>query len=211
MKIKFGFGTRAQPVSFIDPEEWAEKSPVWKQVHGTRAIELTQIGQECGEVDAFWTRTPRLPIAVKTADCIPILLKHADLKAVAAIHAGWKGVELHIIQNFFRSLPSAFSNPKEWVAMIGPSNRACCYEFGADLIQKFAIEFPTMELSQISPREGYFDLIAVVKHELGALGVQIESIHPDCTFCTRESDGTLRYLSYRRGDRNSRQYSGIIL
>ncbi len=211
MEIKFGFGTRLHAAPFADAKEWDKNAPQWKQVHGTEVAQVRVPQQECGEVDALWTSEVSLPIAVKTADCIPILLKRRDLQAVAAIHAGWKGIELHVISKFFEKLPESLADPKEWIAMIGPSNRVCCYEFGSDLIEKLGNAYPTLTPQEISPRPGYLDLITIARHELESLGIQIESVHPDCTYCAREPNGALRYFSYRQGDRNSRQFSGIML
>jgi len=183
--------------------------PKWKQVHGISVVEVIAADQECGEVDALWTRVPKLPIAVVTADCVPILMMNQVRGVVGAIHAGWRGTFQQIVPAFFRSLPPELKNPEEWVAVLGPSIRACCYEVSEDLIQQFKSEFPEMAAEQIEPSHRKLDLIEVNTYQLLCQGVNSVIIHPDCSFCKKDEDGDFKYYSYRRGDRKSRQYSVI--
>ncbi len=187
----------------------AVKLPHWKQVHGVSILEVTSSDQECGEVDGLWTRVPQLPIAVVTADCVPILLMNKNRKTVAALHAGWRGSFQNIVEAFFKSLPSDLSNGEEWSAVLGPSIRACCYEVSADLIQQFKTEFPEIASERIEPTPRKLDLIEVNVYQLLCQGVSEVFIHPDCTFCKKSDQGDFKYYSYRRGDRKSRQYSVI--
>ena len=213
--MNFSFGTHAHPV----PESfrnWEQVRPQWKQVHGVAVARVVAAGQACGEVDALWTTDPALPIGVITADCVPIFLVHTDPKtqkenAVAAIHAGWKGTEQEIVRIFLETLPIEYANPGNWKAHIGPSIRACCYEFGSDLIDAFAKRFPEIDRAALEPVHRRLDLIAIHCALLEKLGISVASIHSDCTFCSKSSDGQPRYFSFRRGDRKSRMYSLIQL
>jgi YfiH family protein len=204
------FGSVQEPFGEIPEGAWQSLRPRWKQVHGTSTGEVRHPGQELGEVDAVWTRVPELPIGVVTADCVPILLERADGKAVAAIHAGWRGTHARILAAFFRSLPPDLSDPREWVARLGPSVRACCYAVGEDLLERFARDFPEMPRPRWEPKPGHLDLIALNSAELLRLGARIAFVHPDCTLCAIR-DGVHMYSSYRRGDRESRQISMICL
>ena len=206
MSLRFEFGNRRNPIGTLDEAAWSLR-PRWKQRRGIGVAEVTCVNDECGEVDALWTRLPGIPLAVTTADCVPILLYRRDSGAIAAIHAGWEGTVQHIVPAFFASLPTDLSDPSGWIAKLGPSIRACCYEFGEDLIARFRNEFPALASDEITPRPRHLDLIAILSHELTNLGVTVESVDPHCTFCTRETNGELRFFSYRQGDRNSRQYS----
>ncbi len=202
----FQFGSREKPVQ-IEPGEF----PRWKQVHGTEVSEVLGPGQECGNVDGLWTCVPRQKVAVVTADCVPILLMNRKMGAVAALHAGWRGTHDRIIESFFHNLPQEFSNPKEWSALLGPSIRACCYEVSEDLIARFKFAFGDLNPSLIEPEHRKLDLIEVNIHQLLALGVEELVIHPDCTHCSKSLNGDPKYFSYRRGDRDARQYSVIWL
>jgi YfiH family protein len=210
MSLRVDFGNRKNPNGTWEKDVWEKLRPRWKQVRGAAIAEVHRHAEEVGEVDALWTREPGIPLGVTTADCVPILLYRKDLKAVAAVHAGWQGTILRIVPKFFESLPEDLRTPSEWIAKMGPSIRACCYEFGDDLLERFRSEFSDMAPEAITPVPRHLDLIAILTHELATLGVEIESIDPQCTFCTRETNGDLRFFSYRQGDRNSRQYSILM-
>ncbi len=205
--MNFGFGTRQQPLPLMTEK----KLPNWKQVRGAAVAQVQLEGENCGEVDALWTRQSGLPVGIITADCVPILVYRNDLKAVGAIHAGWQGTEKNIVEHFFHSLPADLADPKEWSAHLGPSIRACCYEFGADLLEQFVQKFSWIPRTQIEPAPRRLDLIAINSAVMNRLGVQIKSVHPDCTFCAKDEKSEFRYFSHRRGDRNSRMVSVIQL
>jgi len=214
--VSHHFGNALEPIGLISEAVWKECRPRWRQVHGVAVAEVSEARQDLGEVDAIWTRVPDLPIAVVTADCVPVLLEHREGTAVAALHAGWRGTEAKIIDVFFQNLACdpaillELSHPKNWVARIGPSIRSCCYSVGEDLLERFESTFREIPRSVLEPLPGKLDLVAVLKSRLIGLGVEIASIHPDCTFCTR-IDAVPKYFSYRRGDRDSRQYSMISI
>ena len=209
MRIAYHFGTKVKPIGLLDPAEWEQTRPDWKQVHGVSIAEVKSFHQACGQVDGLWTINEDQPIAVVTADCVPVLLYRKDQKAVAALHAGWRGVEQRILSHFFTTLPSEFSNPKDWVACLGPSIRACCYEVSPELIEQFQARFPKLSREKIEPTHRKLDLIGVLKYELDQLGTELQVLDPHCTYCAKNERGESLYFSYRRGDRNSRQYSMI--
>jgi YfiH family protein len=209
MSHRFAFGNREYPTGNLPQEVW-DLRPRWKQMRSIGVAEVKKPQDECGQVDALWTRETGIPLGVTTADCVPILLYRKDQKAVAAIHAGWEGTLQRIIPTFFRSLPLDLATPSDWIAKIGPSIRACCYEFGEELLTKFRSEFSDLPVEVMIPTARHLDLIAILSHELKALGVRVESIEPECTFHTRNGSGALVFFSYRQGDRNSRQYSIVM-
>jgi YfiH family protein len=202
----FQFGSCEKPVQFD-----AGVFPRWKQVHGTAIAEVLGPGQECGSVDGLWSCVPSQKIAVVTADCVPILMMNRKIGAVAALHAGWRGTYSGIVNEFLSGLPAEFSNPKEWSALLGPSIRACCYEVSEDLIQQFKAKFGELNPSLIEPEHRKLDLIEVNVHQLLECGVEEIVVHPDCTYCSKTAKGDFKYYSYRRGDRDARQYSVIWL
>ncbi|MBU6153418.1 MAG: polyphenol oxidase family protein [Bdellovibrionales bacterium] len=210
LRVIHHFGSRLTPFGVIPETEWRRLRPRWKQVHGVGIGRLDFPGQELGEVDGIWTELPDQPVAVVTADCVPIFLERSDLKAVGALHAGWRGTEARIIDAFFRSLPGRLANPGDWVAKIGPSIRSCCYRVGGDLLERFSSTFPDLLGASLEPLPGHLDLVAVNLAELRRLGVRVGLVHADCTFCSKDA-GTPNYFSYRRGDRDARQLSMISL
>ena len=206
----FAFGNKQNPVPVLCAEQGRDVRALrWKQVHGTKIVEVVNQDQDCGEADGFWTRQKSIVIGVITADCVPILLYRRDGRAVGAIHAGWRGVAQHIVRSFFESLPADYANPLDWCAVIGPSIRACCYEFGAKELVLIADQFRSLSLEKLNPSESKLDLLAPIKHELDELGVELATVNTVCTFCTEDGTAEQIYFSYRRGDRNSRQFSVI--
>jgi YfiH family protein len=76
--------------------------------------------------------------AVQTADCVPILIADTQGRAVAAVHAGWRGTAAHIASRVIEKFNTTFGIPAgELVAAIGPHNSVCCYEVGADVFEAF--------------------------------------------------------------------------
>ncbi len=102
------------------------------QVHGATALQVEGPGP-AGEADALVTLRPGLPLAVRTADCVPIIV-HAEA-AVAVIHAGWRGLQAGVLANAFTALVEEGGVPRR--AAIGPSIGPCCYEVGAEVVAAF--------------------------------------------------------------------------
>ncbi len=107
---------------------------VLRQVHGTRVVEVRRPGQHRGaSADAAWTAVPGVTLAVRTADCVPIVLYGADLNgggAVAAIHAGWRGLLDGIVPAALVELGR--QGIRHIRAVVGPHICPLHYEFGAD-------------------------------------------------------------------------------
>lgn len=93
--------------------------------------------------DALFTREPGFLLAVQTADCIPILLADTHVRAVAAIHAGWRGTLRRIAAKALGRMRMEFgTRPEDVVAALGPGIGRCCYEVGEDVAREFNAQFP---------------------------------------------------------------------
>lgn len=107
--------------------------------------------------DALITREKGVVLAVQTADCIPILLADAKNKAVAAIHAGWRGTIQRIAAKTVGRMQMEFgTQPKHVLAALGPGIGGCCYEVGHEVATEFAAQFPNAR----EWFEGPFDAVA---------------------------------------------------
>ncbi len=92
--------------------------------------------------DALVTDVPGLVLAVKTADCVPILLVDPRKRAVAAIHAGWRGMVKRIVEKTVGALRREYGcEPRALRAAIGPGIAACCYAVGDEVHQAFDSQF----------------------------------------------------------------------
>ncbi len=122
-----GLVARSRFCSDLDiPEAWA----VVDQIHGSDIVVANGPGH-MGEADGIVTSVPLLPVAIATADCVPVVL--IGQRAVAVIHAGWRGVAAGIVGEAFRLMDDEGS-PVD-AAVIGPHIGSCCYEVGPDVIE----------------------------------------------------------------------------
>jgi YfiH family protein len=207
-----GFGTLQEPIPADFAEDWEKKKVQWWQVHGTDVAEAEYPGQNCGKVDASYTRKMGLPIGVVTADCVPILLARKDGGAVAAVHAGWRGTQARILKALWGKLGSEGEKPSEWVAAIGPAIGPCCYEVSEELVQDFQKRFGSWAGAVPSPRK--LDLAEVNQRELRELGVKEIDVLRSCTRCSTVVSlgaNTPLFHSFRREGGGSRQYSLIMI
>jgi len=148
--------------------------------------------------DALVSRTPRILLAVKTADCVPILLGDAKTGAFAAVHAGWRGTSSSILLRAIEQLQSEYgTRPEDLRAAIGPAANSCCYEVGDEVIRVFKERFPESDYLFTPTREGRarIDLQAANRDQLISAAVSPDRVHlaPLCTM-----DRTDLFFSYRR-------------
>lgn len=178
------FGTAAAP----PPEGYA----TLQQVHSARVLEATGPGQT-GEGDAWITALGGVRVAVKTADCIPLLMYDPRHRAVAAVHAGWRGVVQNIARAAVEALSLRYGSRSEDVmAALGPAIGGCCFEVGPEVAVQFRELFP--ERNDLEGRTRV-NLIEAVVRQLRATGVQDRHIDrgAPCTFC-----GGREFFSWRR-------------
>ena len=187
------------------PGEWT-LTGCW-QVHSAdvRVVRSEQEAQPKPEVlgddiycDALVSRTPKILLAIKTADCVPILLGDAKTSAFAAVHAGWRGTSASIVLAAIRQLQSEYgTRAQDLCAAIGPAANSCCYEVGDDVIKAFKERFPKSDHLFAPTRENHarIDLHAANHDQLVSAGVQPDRIHiaPLCTM-----DRADLFFSYRR-------------
>jgi len=150
------------------------------------------------EVDALVTDRKGLALCVRTADCLPVLLYDKQAGAVAAVHAGWRGIAGGVLQATVGELSSRFgASPKRVYAALGPCIRPCCYRVGQDVAWAFR-EYRTDPgvLAPASGKGGWtLDLAAAARSILRKLGVKSDRIDSMdlCTSCERKE-----FFSHRR-------------
>jgi YfiH family protein len=128
--LVYGFGTRHSSL----PDNVA----TLRQIHSDIVLDAAGRNGCLGEGDALVSNHPRNPIAVKTADCIPILLVDESGRAVAAVHAGWRGTAQGIVRRAVEKMVAQFDTAtKKLHAAIGPGIRECCYEVGPEVAAQF--------------------------------------------------------------------------
>jgi hypothetical protein len=173
----------------------AELPVAWaKQVHSARVL-VAREGR-CGEGDAL-VGGEGLALSVASADCVPLLI--AAGPRVAAVHAGWRGIEAGVIPAAVARLVADAeaagddADPAAWSAWIGPAIGPCCYEVGPEVADRVAAASSD---EAIVPRPGgrpHLDLPIAALAQLVRAG--LGTVRPTL-WCTRcEPD---RLHSYRR-------------
>jgi YfiH family protein len=185
---RHGFGLRgaAEPPGTRRP----------RQVHGSEVADATAAA--LGEADAVVGRAPGVPVAVVTADCVPILLAAPAARVVAAVHAGWRGLAGGVIESALRALEAAGARGGELAAVVGPHIGACCYEVDDPVLARLRARFgAALDAAAVPTRPGHarVDLGALARAELlrelpqAALG----AFPGACTRCD-----AARFESHRR-------------
>jgi len=194
--------------------------PVWlRQVHGTQVADLDAVDLDAadfnttgagaaagvGPADAAFTRRPGRVCAILTADCLPILLAANSGDAVAAAHAGWRGLAGGVIEATVRALGVA---PERLMAWLGPAIGPRHFEVGAEVREALLQDdLQAADAFQANARGRYLaDLAALARRRLGALGIERIYGGGVCTY----TDGD-RYFSHRRDGITGRQATLIWL
>lgn len=177
------------------------------QVHGTdvRTVRSLQEAKPKPGVlgddeycDALISNGPKILLAVKTADCVPILIGDPVTRAFAAVHAGWRGTSASIVKLAIENLSREYGARAENMnAAIGPAANGCCYEVGSEVISVFKERFQEAEQLLTPTRAGHarIDLQTANRNQLIGAGIADSRIHvaPLCTM-----DRTDLFFSYRR-------------
>jgi polyphenol oxidase len=116
-------------------------APLWlHQLHGKEVVRATRalLGTGLPTADASWTNEPGVACTVQVADCLPVLLAADDGRAVAAAHAGWRGLAGGVLEAALQALCSGVGIAAHQVhAWLGPCIGPRRFEVGADVLQAF--------------------------------------------------------------------------
>jgi YfiH family protein len=117
-----------------------------RQVHGTTVLApedmAGEIGDELSAGDAWVSASADVVLTIRTADCVPILLVAPRARAVAAVHAGWRGTLDGVIEAAIGALRMRYdARTDEVSAAVGPAIGGCCYAFGAEHYDAFEARF----------------------------------------------------------------------
>lgn len=181
------------------------------QVHGTAICRIDEPPYETIEgVDAVMTNVPQLCIGVSTADCIPVLLSDPRHHAVCAVHAGWRGTVLRIVQKAVTAMGEAYASaPADLQAVIGPGISLDSFEVGDEVYDQFAEAGFDMPLISRREAKWHIDLPVCNCHQLIEAGVPMANIQLS-DICTYQQYD--HYFSARRlGIQSGRIYTGILL
>jgi hypothetical protein len=182
---------------------------VAKQVHGARVIRAGGNRQATAEEEgdalvAFRGTSPLLgplAVAIKVADCVPVLVADEATGAVGAAHAGWRGVVAGVLSATLYNLRAG----DRVIAAIGPCIGACCFEVGRDVAEQIQTAAGTDVVDRAAGDKAFVDLRKAVRAQLASKGVTRVDDVPGCTKCDPE-----RFFSYRRDGAGGGRHLGII-
>jgi polyphenol oxidase len=202
-----------------------------KQFHSDVICDFDSLLGEACNGDASITATPKLLLGIQTADCVPILLVDPKNRAIAAVHAGWRGTLRRIVEKTIGRMGMQFgTRPGNLLAAIGPAIGGCCYEVGTEVAAAFLSQFaqapewfdelrtgdepnPLQWLNQFPPghqpppKNVRLDLRKANRAQLIAAGVSPQNIFTNelCTACTPDL-----LFSYRKTGKESGRMMAAI-
>ncbi|MBM3284769.1 MAG: peptidoglycan editing factor PgeF [Candidatus Aminicenantes bacterium] len=209
--IYHGFGTSAwKEEDFRQGEEWTGYRLIHlKQLHSDIIHTILDVPDTILRGDALITALPGLFLIIKSADCVPVLLVDEKKRVIAAVHCGWKGTLLRLLDKVVSGMKTQFGSvPADILAGFGPSIGATCYDVGEEVRNAFRENgFPDALFLPVPgrPLKYFFDLRKANILQLRRQGLRDENIfsvdicpHCDCRFPSfrRDRTNTGRMLSF---------------
>ena len=177
-------------------------APVWlSQVHGRDVAVVTPAAVAAQraappQADAAVTRAPGIVLAVRTADCLPVLFAARDGSVLAVAHAGWRGLAAGVLEAAVAAMDVPARDVAGW---IGPAIGPGAFEVGADVLAAHCASDAgaAAHFAPLRERKWLADLPALARRRLAAIGVTDVRVDGACTFADAR-----RFHSWRR-DRSS--------
>jgi YfiH family protein len=162
-------------------------APRWlRQVHGVAVADLDVLPPDAGEpvADASIATRPGIVSVVRTADCLPVLLAADDGSAVAAAHAGWRGLAAGVLENTVHALSARLAPGVTLRAWLGPAIGPGNFEVGPEVRDAFLAADARAGVAFAPGREHkwFCDLYCIARQRLGRLGVVAIAGGGRCTY-----------------------------
>jgi YfiH family protein len=179
--------------------------PVWlEQVHGAHVVSIGAVPPATPpRADAATTRATHVVLAVRIADCMPVLFAARDGSVIAVAHAGWRGLAAGILEN---TVDAMGSDPAGIVTWLGPAIGHAAFEVGADVREAFLRDDAAAcrAFVDASPGKWFADLEALARMRLARAGVRSIDGGGMCTF-----NDPARFFSFRRDGTSGRMAAFI--
>jgi len=184
------------------------------QIHSNKFVFINKFTkyQKKKKADAIITDTPKLPIAILTADCAPILIYDKQKKMIAAIHAGWKGAYKGIISKVINFMVKKGCEKKNMIAVVGPCISQKSYNVRENFERKFLNKDKRNKIF-FKKRKNliYFDLSKYIKSQLKLMKItNLDTINID-TFPKKNNFFSARRSLHLNHDDYGRNISLIVI
>ncbi len=211
LKNPHSFSSLPISFGFVGREEKQKISNInfLKQVHGTQILPVknemhTSHKGPRPEADGLYTEKPEEKIAVRTADCLPLLLSDLNSNFVMALHAGWKGLSAGIIASAITTIKEKYkTKPSNLVIFMGPCISQEAFEVGPEVIKSFQKKAKDLMSEMVfktcykpgKENRSFFCLRSYAFYSLLSHGVLTHNIsaYQTCTFLENHL-----WLSYRK-------------
>jgi purine-nucleoside/S-methyl-5'-thioadenosine phosphorylase / adenosine deaminase len=183
------------------------------QVHGCKGLICGGAGRMHPEQADILLSGDGSPVAVRVADCAPVLLADPTSGIVAAVHAGWRGTAAGIVMHAVQDMLAAgASNVTDIIACIGPCIGPCCFRIGEETAEALRQSCPDAA-AFVQSRNGqiFADLAAINRAQLVRAGIgqaNIEQLVDGAAACTCCNTG--HFFSYRRDGHASGRHLAIV-
>ncbi len=218
--IRHGFSVKeneeksdAEPLNFVSPLDRrrfmkelglpSTDPAMVRQIHSDRVLTIDKdtdpsLLNKSIKADAMITRVKGIPMALLTADCLPLLLVNREAGAAGIAHAGRRGTRQGIAAKTVQTMREEFgARPESTLAAFGPAIGPCCYEVGGDVADGFSRKYEWWEKILKPGRDGrfYLDLFLANRIQLMEAGIEEGNIiEPGlCTSCQSSL-----FYSYRK-------------
>jgi len=183
-----------------------------QQVHGHDILACQGDGRMHRKQADILFSEDGMPVAVRIADCTPILIADPVNGRCAAVHAGWRGTAQSIARHAIAALESSGGNANDFVASIGPCIGVCCFEIGVEAAESLRTCCDGAA-AHLEGRQGksFADLAAINVLQLCDSGLDFERIENiaqqqnACTCCQPDT-----FFSYRRDGQHSGRHLAIV-
>ena len=181
-----------------------------KQIHSDVVHFIKEIPGLELRGDALITALPSLFLVIKSADCLPVLIVDKKKRIIAAVHCGWRGTLLRVLEKVVSGMKEHYgSSPRDLMVGLGPCINASCYEVGEEIHQRFAAEnFPECIFRPFpgQPGKHFLDLREANRYQLRCQAIPEANIFSVdiCTHCDP------RFPSFRRDRENTGRMLSFI-
>ena len=181
------------------------------QVHGTECVVVRgdEATEELVKVKGDALASRRGACGVRTADCVPILVGDRLSGAALAIHAGWRGTELGVVETAITALRRLIGAPGDLLAAIGPHISRAAFEVGPEVAERLAAASPLDGVVDWNTKKNpHVDLRRIIRGQLARMNLPEAAIDdvPGCTVRDPEL-----FFSYRRNGQKSGRHLSVIV